>query len=67
LIIFKIPYLSPFERSNEENREIYEILSQFQDFKEMFSSKVQENKQILEKLCYYATYETTAASLTPGS
>lgn len=58
-------FSSPFERRTAENREIYENLLLFEEFKDLFPARILENEKLLEKLCSYAVIEQVALKETP--
>ena len=57
---------SPFERTAEENKEIFKCLSTLEDFINLFPKSVQENTHLLEELCGYAHIERVSAKNNPS-
>lgn len=53
----------PFERKEIDNREIFSILYDFEEFRDLFPDGTTE--KLMEKFCAYATLETVPAAGTP--
>jgi hypothetical protein len=59
-------FLSPFERTDEENNEIYDIIGNIEEFTSLFSPAVKQSKRLIKEYCGYAQLETVSAKNTPG-
>ena len=57
---------SPFERTPEENKDIFKILSTVNDFMNLFPKSVQEHTHLLEELCGYAIIERVNSKNNPS-
>ncbi|CAF1041653.1 unnamed protein product, partial [Brachionus calyciflorus] len=55
----------PFERNDEENKQIYEILKTYDEFLGLFPPIQRDDQLLLQKLCEYAQLETVSVKSTP--
>ena len=59
-------YFSPFERTDEENNQLYEKLITFDSFINALPPTIRGNKYLLEQLCAQAQLEKVVTKTTPG-